>query len=269
MSASSTAPPPSETTPPRREAFAHRGALEGAEVRLAVRARRAAGIGPCSRDDGDVGVDERTSERLGDAASDAGLARAHRPDEDDRVERARSCCGESRVARGRACAASPGSPRGRPRGCGASRDVSPPNFSSTTSASTSATMASATTPGGGHGADVGALVVRGRGVAGRDVDRAQRVRHGGDRLHAGAHAQHGARGHAALGAARPVGRAGDAVVGRRTARRAPAEPRRVVVRKPSPTSTPLIAWMLMSACASLPSSRRSQCTCEPSPGGRP
>ena len=38
-----------------------------------------------------------------------------------------------------------------------------------------------------------------------------------------------------------------------------SEPGRVVVRKPSPTSTPLIAWMPMSAPASCPSSRRSQC----------
>ena len=39
--------------------------------------------------------------------------------------------------------------------------------------------------------------------------------------------------------------------------------------KPSPTSTPLIAWMPISAPASRASRRRSQCTCEPRPGGRP
>ncbi len=38
---------------------------------------------------------------------------------------------------------------------------------------------------------------------------------------------------------------------------------------PSPTSTPLIAWMPISAPASRESSRRSQWTCEPRPGGRP
>ena len=48
-----------------------------------------------------------------------------------------------------------------------------------------------------------------------------------------------------------------------------AEPRRAAVRKPSPTSTPLIAWMPISAAASWASSRRSQWTCEPRPGGRP
>ncbi len=47
-----------------------------------------------------------------------------------------------------------------------------------------------------------------------------------------------------------------------------SDPRRVVVRKPSPTSTPLIAWMPMSAAASFESRRRSQCTCDPRPGGR-
>ena len=47
------------------------------------------------------------------------------------------------------------------------------------------------------------------------------------------------------------------------------EPRRAAVRKPSPISTPLIAWMPMSAPARRESSRRSQCTCEPRPGGSP
>ncbi len=39
--------------------------------------------------------------------------------------------------------------------------------------------------------------------------------------------------------------------------------------KPSPTSTPLIAWIPISAPARRASSRRSQCTCEPRPGGSP
>src|SRR5690606_23264299 len=67
--------------------------------------------------------------------------------------------------------------------------------------------------GGRNRADVRALVVRRRLLAGGDVDGAQRVRHGRDRLHAGADAQHGAGGHAALRAAGAVGAAGDAVVG--------------------------------------------------------
>ena len=48
-----------------------------------------------------------------------------------------------------------------------------------------------------------------------------------------------------------------------------ADPRRAAVRKPSPTSTPLIAWIPMRAAASWASSLRSQCTCEPRPGGSP
>ena len=66
--------------------------------------------------------------------------------------------------------------------------------------------------GGRDRADVGALVVRRSGLARRHVDGAQRVRHRRDRLHAGAHAQHGARGHAALGAAGPVALAVDGAV---------------------------------------------------------
>ena len=48
-----------------------------------------------------------------------------------------------------------------------------------------------------------------------------------------------------------------------------ADPRRAAVRKPSPTSTPLMAWMPMRAAASCASRRRSQWTWDPSPGGSP
>src|SRR4051794_12703059 len=51
--------------------------------------------------------------------------------------------------------------------------------------------------GGGHGADVGTLVVRDGRLAGGGVDGAQRARDRGDRLHGGAHAQDLARAHAA------------------------------------------------------------------------
>ena len=47
------------------------------------------------------------------------------------------------------------------------------------------------------------------------------------------------------------------------------EPRRDALSKPSPTSTPLMAWMPISAPASRESSRRSQWTWLPSPGGSP
>ena len=46
-----------------------------------------------------------------------------------------------------------------------------------------------------------------------------------------------------------------------------AEPRRAAVANPSPTCTPLIAWMPISAPASRASRRRSQCTWEPRPIG--
>ena len=45
------------------------------------------------------------------------------------------------------------------------------------------------------------------------------------------------------------------------------EPRHPASSKPSPISTPLIAWMPISAPARRASSRRSQCTCEPRPDG--
>ena len=44
------------------------------------------------------------------------------------------------------------------------------------------------------------------------------------------------------------------------------EPGVAASANPSPTSTPLIAWMPISAPASRESRRRSQCTCEPRPG---
>ena len=47
------------------------------------------------------------------------------------------------------------------------------------------------------------------------------------------------------------------------------EPRSRASSKPSPSSTPLIAWMPISAAASRESRRRSPCTWLPSPGGRP
>ena len=48
-----------------------------------------------------------------------------------------------------------------------------------------------------------------------------------------------------------------------------ALPRRRAVRNPSPISTPFMAWMPISTPASRASRRRSDCTYEPSPTGRP
>ena len=47
------------------------------------------------------------------------------------------------------------------------------------------------------------------------------------------------------------------------------DPGRPAVAKPSPTSTPLTDWIDISAAANRASSLRSQCTCDPSPGGAP
>ena len=90
--------------------------------------------------------------------------------------------------------------------------------------------------------------------------------HGGDRLHRGPDAQHLAGGHAALGAAGAVGGARDAVRRRAGSRRGPASRGVRASSKPSPTSTPLIAWMPISAPASRASRRRSPWMCEPRPG---
>ena len=64
---------------------------------------------------------------------------------------------------------------------------------------------------------------------------------------AGAHAQQRSRAHAALGAAGAVAERRVMPSSPITSSSCAAEPRRAVVAKPSPTSTPLIAWMPMSA----------------------
>src|ERR1700677_74903 len=65
--------------------------------------------------------------------------------------------------------------------------------------------------GGRHRADVRALVDSDGLVTGCHVDGGQRPRHGGDRLHGGAHPQRLAVGHAPFEPTCPVGRADDAV----------------------------------------------------------
>ena len=78
-----------------------------------------------------------------------------------------------------------------------------------------------------HRAGVAALVDRDGGLAGRDVDRGERPRHGRDGLHRGAHPQHLAVGHAALDAAGAVGAPdGTAPSGRRSISSWATEPRR-------------------------------------------
>ena len=203
----------------RRERLSDRRALELAEVRLAVR-REDRRDRPVLARRSSLSVSTNAhAERAGDPRPTLVLPAPIGP------TRTIACGGRSAVRAScsmsaasdavRSCAASPGSPRGSPRGCGASRaTLSPPNFSSTAFGEHERHHRLGDDARGGDRADVGTLVVRGCGLAGRDVDRAQGVRDRRDRLHAGADAQHGAGRHAALGAAGAVARAGDAVVGR-------------------------------------------------------
>ena len=84
VSGSRTAPPPRATTPPCRERLARplRARSRGSALRRSARTARDRAV--LAHDDL-VGVGEGLPERAGDAASDARLARAHRPDQDDRA----------------------------------------------------------------------------------------------------------------------------------------------------------------------------------------
>ena len=106
-------------------------------------------------------------------------------------------------------------------------------------------------------------------LAGRGSIGAQRARHGGDRLHRGADPEHLAGAHAALDAA-----GADATRGAiRRRRRGRSRRGRAA---PAPGQLEAVADLdaldgldPISAPASRASSRRSQCTCEPRPGGSP
>ena len=114
-----------------------------------------------------------------------------------------------------------GRPSGRVNACQLARSSSiesPPNFSSSASARTKATMASADDRGGRNGADVAAL--DGRRALGhrREIDRAQRLHQRRDGLHVDRDAQILAVGDAAFEAAGVVGRPGHVdAAGRRRA----------------------------------------------------
>ena len=145
-------------------------------------------------------------------------------------------------------------PRARPGSRRTLRRVSltesPPNFSSTASASTSATIASATmpAPGTAHTSERWWCATAASPVATSTV--AQRPRHGRDRLHRGPHPQHLA-GASCRPRCRPSAPTYAGCRRRRArSRRGPASPGVAASAKPSPTSTPLIAWMPISAPAS-------------------
>src|SRR4051794_40422372 len=145
---------------------------------------------------------------------------------------------------------------------------SPPNFSSTTSARTRETIASATIPAAG----TAQTSERWWWATASSPVATSTVR--------------SARGTVAIGfiaartrSASPVDMPPSVPPERPDVRRIPAsvltisswarEPGVAARANPSPTSTPLIAWIPISAPASRASIRRSQCTCEPRPGGRP
>src|SRR4051794_1565569 len=145
---------------------------------------------------------------------------------------------------------------------------SPPNFSSTTSARTRETIASATIPAAG----TAQTSERWWWATASSPVATSTVR--------------SARGTVAIGfiaartrSASPVDMPPSVPPDRPEVRRMPSsvrtisswarEPTSAASAKPSPTSTPLIAWIPISAPASRASSRRSQCTCDPSPGGSP
>ena len=198
-----------------------------------------------------------------DRARGGGLARAHEADEDDRAAGRRRTAPALRASIRSA-------PRRRASAASTSSMWSPPNFSPVGRGQHQRHHRLAHHARRGHGAGVGALAQRLRGLLRGDVDRAQRLGERRQRLHGAAHDQRVAGGHAALHAAGAVGLAEvaallgpeDLVVGLR-ARRA----RRGRSRRRSPT--PFIAWIDMIACARRPSRRSSQETCEPSPGTSP
>src|SRR4051812_13335597 len=145
---------------------------------------------------------------------------------------------------------------------------SPPNFSRDRSARTRATIASATTPAAGTAQTslrwwcatasspvdvstvrsargtvlIGFIAARTRSTSPDDIPPS-------------------------VPPSRPLLRASPSAPG--TISPMPSLPRRCAAAKPSPPSTPLMAWMPINAPASRESSRRSQCTWLPSPGGSP
>ena len=190
-----------------------------------------------------------------------GLARAGRPDDDARPD------GDAGVTMS---AGARGWRRGSRRGCGAvSVTLSPPNFSTHAWASTSATMASATTPAAGTAqtSDRWWMALAGSSPAMSTVSSERGT------VEMGFIA---ARTRSTSPVDMPPSVPPDRPVRRRIAPDSSrsisswaCEPRRRAVVNPSPTSTPLIAWIPISAAASCASSRRSQWTCEPRPGGSP
>src|SRR5918999_2430851 len=230
-----------------------RRALQLAKARLAIVDEDLADRLARGRLDVGVGVAEVRPEPVGEGAADRRLPRAGRPDQYRLGSRHLITSAERYPCRLRAV----------------SSTESPPNLASAASASTSATMASATTPAAGTAVTSLRWLIA---LAGSPVRTSTVSR---------------ARGTVEIGFIAARTRTGSPVVmppsmpparwlrrrmpppGPRSISSCAMEPRVRAVVKPSPTSTPLIAWMPISAAASRESSRRSQWTWLPRPGGTP
>src|SRR5699024_11018236 len=225
-------------------------------------------------DDGGIGVDQRHPEAVGQQPPDRGLPGRWRAGEHDARERGGDRFQRRNRFRDRGLVHGPMRRFSGTAATYASRvrfvsaTASAPHFSATASARTRGTIASATAPAGGaaHASDRWWVALAAPPVRTSTVDRA--------------------RGTVAMGFIPARTRSGPPVdippsvpPARLLVRRNPSgptsssswalDPGRFAVWKPSPTSTPLMAWMPMRAPASRESSRRSQCTWEPSPGGSP
>src|SRR5699024_10610777 len=225
-------------------------------------------------DDIGIGVDQRQPEAVGEQPPDRRLPGRGRAAEHDARERGGDRFQRWSRFRDRGLVHGPVR-----RSCGmaetwparfrvVSVTESPPNYSTGASARPRATIAAATTPAAGtaHTSERWWWAFAASPVLTSTVDRA--------------------RGTEAMGFIPARTRSGPPVdippsvpPARLLVRRNPSgptsssswalDPGRFAVWKPSPTSTPLIAWMPMRAPASRESSRRSQCTWDPSPDGRP
>ena len=236
----------------RRRRRSPTGVVDASRPRPAPRSRapRKRGLAVGCEDLGDgaaerartlVGVDERAAEQPGQPRPTVSCPRpSSRPGRRARAGGRRGSRQQGRRGRRRGCA--PARRRSRRRTCGAA-----------SSASTSATIVSATTPMAGTAVtSVRSLNDTVSSLVTTSTVRQHRPVEGGQRLHGRPGHEHLAGGHAALDAA-GQGRL-PAVAPRRRrpsgSGRGPREPRRPATSKPSPISTPLTAWMLISARAS-------------------
>ena len=120
-----------------------------------------------------------------------------------------------------------------------------------------------------HHAHIAALIGCQRGFARRQIHRFERTPQRRNRLQQAAHHDILAVGHAAFQASRAIGAASEVPLARDCSEWYPARANRRIAAPSAanPISTPFTACMETMACARRPSSRESQVTCEPRPGG--